>query len=306
MDRRQLRVPPTAAGERLDRFVSEHIPELTRSQARRIIERGLVTSGGEPLKASAKVASNQLLDVAIPPPEPLSIRTERLPIDVVYEDDDILVVDKAAGMVVHPAPGHTSGTLANAVLGYWRDALPDETVRPGIVHRLDKDTSGLLVVARHQSAQASLVLQMKLGHMRKVYRAVVRGRPPESGVIDAPIGRHVRDRKLMTVTPTGRPARTRFRTLEYFSGYTYVEAELETGRTHQIRVHFRSIGHPLLGDRTYGVVDPAITLRRQFLHASLLGLRLPSTGAYREFVSALPGDLEHALARLRETRPVLG
>jgi len=300
MERRELRVPPDAAGERLDKYLARAFPDLTRAQLQRLIVLGHVAVDGAATKASAKLQPGQSVVVEIPPVPPVTLVPEEAPLAVVYEDRDLLVIDKPAGLVVHPAAGHQAGTLANIVIGRWEGPEGEETLRPGIVHRLDKDTSGLMLVAKNPAAQANLSAQIKDRQVVKRYLVLVRGQlKPAQGIIDAPIGRDPRDRKKMAVVTKGREARTRYRVLEYLDGYTLAEATLETGRTHQIRVHFRALGFPVAGDPVYGLPDPRLPLERQFLHAYQLGFRLPSTGAYVEFTSPLPPDLEEALRALR-------
>ncbi len=288
-------------GERLDRFVARSLPELTRSRARRLIDGGFVMVDGRlPAKAGAPLASGQRVRVRVPPPEPATLEPEAIPLRIVYEDDDLLVVDKPAGMTVHPAPGHSSGTLVHAVLAHCPNlsALGGEG-RPGIVHRLDKDTSGLIIVAKNDAAHLSLARQLKERRVEKTYIALVEGRLKQrEGVIDAPIGRHPARRKKMAVVEGGREARTRYRVLREIDGRTLVEVRPETGRTHQIRVHLASIGHPVVGDPVYGRGRPAGPLRRQFLHAQRLAFRHPRTGDRLELEAELPEDLAQALAGL--------
>ena len=295
-------------GERLDRFVARSLPELTRSRVRRLIDGGLVTVDGLlPAKAGAPLASGQRVRVTVPPPEPSELEPEAVPLRIVYEDGDLLVVDKPAGMTVHPAPGHASGTLVHALLAHCPEiALVGESGRPGIVHRLDKDTSGLIIVAKTETARAALARQLKEREVEKTYLALVEGRLRErEGVIDAPIGRHRAQRKKMAVVHGGREARTRYRVVREVAGRSLVEVSPETGRTHQIRVHFAAIGHPVAGDRVYGrppKADATLpSLRRQFLHAQRLAFRHPRTGQRLELEAPLPDDLKQALASLAQT-----
>jgi 23S rRNA pseudouridine1911/1915/1917 synthase len=288
------------AGERLDVFVTRRLPELTRSRVRRLIDGGLVTvDGRRPAKAGAPLEPGQRVHVTLPPPEPLAPAPEAIPLRVVYEDADLLVVDKPAGLAVHPAPGHPSHTLVNAVLARCPElSRAGGEGRPGIVHRLDKDTSGLIIVAKNDAAHLALARQLKEREVEKTYLALVEGRlSPAEGVIDAPLGRHPRHRKKMAVVAGGREARTRYRVLREIDGRSLVEVRPETGRTHQVRVHFASIGHPVAGDALYGRAAPP-ALRRQFLHAQRLAFRHPRTGERLELEAPLPQDLAQALAEL--------
>jgi 23S rRNA pseudouridine1911/1915/1917 synthase len=310
---RELEIGAAEAGERLDALLARVYPDLSRSAIQRLIDQGEVSADGKAVRPSFRPSAGQRICLRIPPPTETRLVPRALDLVVVYEDADVLVLDKPAGLVVHPAPGHADDTLANALLARYPDLQIGGALRPGIVHRLDKDTSGLLVVAKNDRAMASLVEQMGKRSVLKEYVALVRGdlRVAE-GVIDAPIARNPRDRKKMAIVAGGREARTHFRVLERFPGYTLVEARLETGRTHQIRVHFASLGHPLVGDSVYGRPHEgrphegrsgeALGLARQFLHARRLGFALPSTGAEVVFESPLPADLQKALAGLRGQR----
>jgi 23S rRNA pseudouridine1911/1915/1917 synthase len=291
------------AGERLDAFVARRLAErLTRSHAHKLIADGLVTLNDMPAKASHRLARGDHVVASVPPAETPALVAEAIPLRIVYQDNDVIVVDKPPGLTVHPAAGHPRGTLVNALLALCPELAEIKgTLRPGIVHRLDKDTSGLLVAAKNEAAQANVARQLKDRQVHKVYLALVQGRlePPE-GVIDAPIGRHPRRRQRMAVVEGGRQALTRYRVREYLrDAYSLVEAEPLTGRTHQIRVHFASIGHPVVGDRVYGKASELVG--RQFLHAWRLGFRLPKGGRYQEFESPLAADLEAALDALRRT-----
>ena len=299
-------------GQRLDKYVAQMVQDLSRSRVQKLIEEGLITVNGGMAKPSYRLEGGDMVAVRIPPPEPLEVRPESIPLDIAYEDEDIVVVNKPAGMVVHPAYGHRTGTLVNAVLAYCPDLAGAEgDLRPGIVHRLDKDTSGLIIVARNDSARRHLQRQFKHREVKKVYVALLEGRlDPVQGVIEAPIGRDKKRRKRMAVVEGGREARTEYRVVEYFSGgvghrahpYTLVEAEPETGRTHQVRVHFASIGHPLAGDPVYGFRKQRLSsLRRQFLHAQTLGFRLPRADEYVELTVELPDDLRVVLEELRRS-----
>ncbi len=296
-----IRLRAEEGGERLDRFIARAAPELSRSFVQRLIADGHVTVNGKPAKPSLKLTAGDGVEVILPPPTPSPVTAEDIPLSILYEDDDLLVVDKPAGLTTHPAPGHGTGTLVNALLAHL-PRLPesDNPARPGIVHRLDKDTSGLLIVAKTPPALARLSAQFKSRFVKKTYLALVTGRvTPEKGVIDAPIGRDPVHRQRMAVTYTGRPARTGYKVLRYLPGATLLEAYPETGRTHQIRVHFAAVGHPVVGDATYGT--PSRLVGRQFLHAYRLSFRLPSSGKPVEFTAPLPPDLQEALKQLGGT-----
>jgi 23S rRNA pseudouridine1911/1915/1917 synthase len=290
------------SGTRLDTYVAEQC-RISRAYAQKLIGDGWVTVDGDRGKPGHRLRPGDRVVAVVPPPSPTSLAPEDIPLNVIYEDGDLLVVDKPAGMLVHPAAGQYTGTLVNAVLARCPDLGGiDGSLRPGIVHRLDKDTSGLMVVAKNDAAHGSLSRQIKRRSITKVYIALVTGHlSPGNGAIEAPIGRHPYHRKRMAVVSGGREARTQYRVLRYPDGHTLLEAILETGRTHQIRVHFAAIGHPVFGDPVYG--KRSDLLGRQFLHAHRLGFRLPSTGQYVEFSSELPPDLETALLLLTAERP---
>jgi 23S rRNA pseudouridine1911/1915/1917 synthase len=304
----QWQVEPSNTGERLDRAIAARMPEVSRSYAANLIERGHVSVNDVPAtKSNHKLKAGDLVSVEVPAPEPSSLQAEDIPLDVVYEDADLLVIDKPAGMVVHPSPGHASGTLVNALLAHVPELELDmgDEARPGIVHRLDKDTSGLMVVAKRRAAHEALSRQMAARTMRKEYLALVRGKPnPPAAVIEGPIARDPDDRQRMAIMRGGRPSRTHYTTEQVYGSYTLVRCVLETGRTHQIRVHMSSTGHPLLGDATYGrptLKDAErLGLTRQFLHATKLGFTIPSTGEWREFDSPLPEELQTTLRGLQQ------
>ncbi|MEX1255537.1 MAG: RluA family pseudouridine synthase [Dehalococcoidia bacterium] len=285
------------SGERLDVFVARRLPELTRSRVRRLIDLHLVTVDGRPpAKAGVALERGQRIVVSLPAPEPSTLEPESIPLSVVYEDDDMLVVDKAPGLAVHPSPGHARHTLVNAVLAHCPDlsGIGGEG-RPGIVHRLDKDTSGLIIVAKNDAAHLSLARQLKERQVEKTYLALVDGRvEPPDGEIDAAIGRHPVHRKKMAVVERGRAARTRYRVLREVDGRSLLEVRPETGRTHQIRVHLAHIGHPIAGDPLYGRAHPL--LERQFLHAHRLAFRHPRTGERIELSAPLPDDLARVVS----------
>jgi len=282
-------------GVRLDRYICHKLAELSRTRIQRLIADGYITVNDEVAKAGLRLNAGDRLKVVLPPAPPSPLTPEAIPLNIIYEDDDLLVVDKPAGLTVHPAPGHPAHTLVNAILSRFPHlAALSDSLRPGIVHRLDRDTSGVMVVAKNSSAQAKLVEQFRARSVAKAYLVLVKGKlTPESGVIEAPIGRDPRDRKRMAVVAKGREARTEYRVIKYIGDYTLLEVRPETGRTHQIRVHLSAIGYPVVGDRVYGVKSPYLS--RQFLHASRLGFNLPSTGEYMEFKSELPSDLAQAL-----------
>jgi 23S rRNA pseudouridine1911/1915/1917 synthase len=295
---KQFQFTVVQPGVRLDKFISGQVPALSRTQAQKLIEDGYVTVDDRIEKASYKLRVGDRVLVKMPPPTPIHLTPENIPVPILYEDEDILVVDKPAGLTVHPATGHQSHTLVNAILSHLA-IVSDSTQRPGIVHRLDKDTSGVMVIARNLKAHENLAMQFKQHTVIKVYLTLVRGYlTPKEGVIEAPIGRDSSDRKKMAVAgdSRGRRALTRYKVIRYLENYTFLEVMPQTGRTHQIRVHFAAIGHPVIGDATYGVKSPF--LHRQFLHAHKLGFNLPSTGKYIEFTSPLPEDLEKALKEI--------
>ncbi len=294
---RRLEFTVADSDERLDKYIAEQC-QISRSYAHKLIDEGQVAVNGRSAKPSQKLDIGDKVVANIPPPSTISLIPENIPLKVVYEDKDLIVVDKPAGLLVHPAAGQHTGTLVNAILSRCPDLGEiNGSVRPGIVHRLDKDTSGLMMVAKNDAAQRSLSSQIKQRSIKKGYLALLLGHlTPERGAIDAPIGRHPGDRKKMAVVSGGREARTEYKVLKYFADYTLIEAMPETGRTHQIRVHFAAIGHPLLGDHVYGKRSPL--LGRQFLHAHRLGFRLPSSGEFVEFGAGLPPDLEEVLRQL--------
>jgi len=283
------------SGARLDKYVGEKCPELSRTYAQKLIADGYITVNDRVAKPSLKLSIGDRLRVVIPPTAPSSLSPEAIPLNIIYEDDDLLAVDKPAGLTVHPAPGHPSHTLINAILSHFpRLADIGDSLRPGVVHRLDKDTSGVMLVAKNRAAQLNLAEQFKAHSVVKAYLVLVKGHlTPEQGIIEAPMGRDPRNRKRMAVVAEGREARTEYRVIKYIGNYTLLEVMPETGRTHQIRVHLSAIGYPVVGDKVYGV--KSFHLSRQFMHACRLGFKLPSTGEYVEFTSELPPDLEQAL-----------
>lgn len=288
-----------SAGERLDRFVAQRVPDRSRAQIQELIRTGRVRVDGRVVKPSYRLESGDQVMAEVPPLEPVTLKPQPIPLDIVYEDGDVLVVNKPPGLVVHPAPGHEEGTLVNALLAYDPELARAGTERPGIVHRLDKGTSGLIIVARHPAALHYLQRAFAERKVEKVYLALVEGHlQPPQGLIDAPVGRDPRNRKKMAVLAKGgRPAQTAYRVLELLDEYTLIEVQPLTGRTHQIRVHLAALGHPVAGDRVYGRRRQHLELERPFLHAWQLRLKLPS-GVEHTFVAPLPSDLRRVLRTL--------
>lgn len=290
----------TTQSGRIDKVLAETLPDLTRSQAKTWLDHGHVTVNGATAAAKYKVHPGDEVLVTPPEPVPLEAKPEAMPLDIVYEDDQVLVVNKPQGMVVHPAPGHPDHTLVNAILGHTTLSGINDVLRPGIVHRIDKDTSGLLMVAKTQAAQVSLSAQLKAKTSARKYLAIVHGTfKAQSGTIDAPLARDPKDRKRQAVVAGGRQAVTHFTVLESLGNYSLVECVLETGRTHQIRVHMAYIHHPLAGDPLYG---PKRTLpgHGQFLHAALLGFEHPTTHQWLEFTVDPPAIFAETLQDLRQ------
>jgi 23S rRNA pseudouridine1911/1915/1917 synthase len=285
---------------RLDRYLSQALPQFSRAYLQRLIQQGHILVNDRMAKAGHRLDSDETITIGLPslPVRPLA---EPMPLVIVHEDEDILVLDKPAGLTVHPAPGHPHHTLVNAVLAHCPAlALSDDLLRPGIVHRLDKDTSGLMIIAKNDRARAHLASQFRQRIVSKGYLVLVQGKLcPEKGIIEAPIGRDPRSRRKMTIVEDGKEATTRYQVREYLEDCTLLEVTPVTGRTHQIRVHLSAIGYPVAGDLVYGA--GSARLERQFIHAYRLGFHLPSTGEFREFVSPLPVDLRQALERLRRS-----
>lgn len=305
-DALEIRPDRSHLNMRLDRFLAAEVPDLSRSYLQQLIDDGHVLVDGRQRRTSFKMTPGQVVTVVIPPTDVIDIEPQDIPLDIVFEDDDVLVVNKPAGMVVHPAPGHPRDTLVNAVLFHAPGISIQGSTRPGIVHRLDKDTSGVMVVAKTDRALNDLVQQWQARSVGKWYVALAAGAIEEQeATIDAPVGRHAVNRQEMTTTRQGRDAVTHFTVTERSDVATLLDVSIETGRTHQIRVHLAFIGHPVVGDQVYGSrtasrLAEQIGLERQFLHASRLAFDLPSTGEHRTFEAPVPSDLHHALERLRQ------
>lgn len=295
-----LQVNVEEDGERLDRFIAGRMADLSRSAAQNLVKDGAVSINGQPAKPAARIREGDHVDVQLPPVEaPGELTPYHFPIAVIYEDDDVIVFDKPAGLVVHPAPGHEHGTLANILRALRPDLPLHHMERPGIVHRLDKDTSGLIVVAKNEPARRQLLRQWAQRDVVKRYTTLVHGIVAEDeGTVDAPIGRDPNNRKRMWVVPSGRPAISHFAVRERFRDASLLDVRIVTGRTHQIRVHMAFIHHPVVGDQLYGKRPLRYRLNRQFLHASYLKFALPS-GRPIELETGLPADLESVLAQLR-------
>lgn len=302
METYHLPINEELKGTRLDKALSDYLDGVSRSYLQKLIKEGYVTVNDRPEKASFKLNVQDRVMVTLPDEEPVDILPEDIPLDILYEDPELLVVNKPKGMVVHPSAGHSSGTLVNALLYHCSGQLSgiNGVQRPGIVHRIDKDTTGALVVCKTDLAHQSLAAQLKEHSITRRYRAVVHHNIREDeGTVDAPIGRHPVDRKKMAVNyRNGKRAVTHYRVLERFGDYTYIECRLETGRTHQIRVHMSHIGHPLLGDEIYGPAKCPFRLQGQCLHAMVLGFLHPVTGEYLEFTAPLPEYFEQLLRKL--------
>lgn len=303
MSQISLQADETYIDERLDKFLSAMLPDQSRSYLQKIIKDGNVLVNGEPKKSSYRLEDGDEVTADLPELKSPDIEPENIPLDILYEDDSILMVNKPKGMVVHPSAGHYTGTLVNAVLWHCQGQLSgiNGVSRPGIVHRIDKDTTGVLVVCKNDAAHNAVAAQLKEHSITRKYRAIVHGVIKEDeGTVDAPIGRHPTERKKMASgVKNGKRAVTHYRVLERFQGYTYVECQLETGRTHQIRVHMASIHHPLLGDTVYGPAKDSHHLEGQTLHAMVLGLIHPVTGEYLEVEAPLPEYFENLLKKFR-------
>ena len=287
---------------RLDKYIGKYVDDISRSAAEKLISEGGVSVNGGEQGKSYRCAAGDAVKIDVPDPVPLTVKAEKIPLEIPYEDDDLLVVNKPKGMVVHPAAGHPDGTLVNALLAHCGDSLSgiNGVARPGIVHRIDKDTSGLLIVAKNDFAHRSLAAQIKDHSFTRVYEAVVVGNlKDDAGTVDAPIGRHPTERKKMAVTDrNSRRAVTHYEVIARYEGYTHVRLKLETGRTHQIRVHMAYLGHPVAGDTVYGSKRPVPGLAGQCLHARVVGFQHPRDGRYLEVTSDLPQYFTDFLKRL--------
>lgn len=303
MDKYEVQVSAADAGVRIDKFLNEELTDYSRSYLQKLLKEEQVLVGGLPVKANYKLKGTEQIEVLIPESREPDILPEELSLDILYEDSDVIVVNKPKGMVVHPSAGHYSGTLVNGLMHHCRDSLSgiNGVLRPGIVHRIDMDTTGALIICKNDRAHESIAAQLKVHSITRRYRAVVHGVIKEDeGTVNAPIGRHPVERKKMAVNErNGKPAVTHYRVLERFAGYTYIECRLETGRTHQIRVHMASLHHPLLGDEVYGPARCPFKLQGQVLHAMIIGFLHPTTGEYMEFTAPLPEYFEKLLGKLR-------
>ena len=301
---KEFSIDRNTEGQRIDRYLSDELEDRSRSYIQKIMKEGYVKVNQKPVKSNYRLSFGDSVEVTLPEAKEPDIVPENIPLDILYEDQDIIMINKPKQMVVHPAPGHYSGTLVNALMYHCGDELSgiNGCMRPGIVHRIDMDTTGSLVVCKNDKAHQSLSEQLKVHSIRRIYVAIVHGNIKEdSGTVNAPIGRHPTDRKKMsTHCKNGRDAVTHYKVLERFGDYTYIQCELETGRTHQIRVHMASIGHPLLGDTVYGSAKNPYHLEGQALHAMILGFVHPRTGEYMEFTAPLPEYFVKLLSKLRK------
>ncbi len=288
---------------RLDKYLAEQFPEQTRSYLQKLIKDGEVLVNGKQVKTGYQLSAGDEVSVNIPEPKELDVEPQKMDLDIVYEDEDVILINKPKGMVVHPAPGHTTDTLVNGLLYHCKDNLSgiNGVARPGIVHRIDRDTTGILIVCKNDMSHNSIAAQLKEHSINRRYRALVHGNlKDDHGTVEGPIGRHPVDRKKMAINErNGKPAVTHYTVLERFGNYTLIECKLETGRTHQIRVHMTSIGHPLVGDEVYGPAKCPFKLQGQCLHAMVLGFVHPRTGEYMEFSADLPEYFENLLMKLR-------
>lgn len=304
MDKIIFQVEKENTGIRIDKYLSDNMEDISRSYLQKLLKDKSITVNNKSIKANYKVQEGDMVSVFVPEPEEPNILPEEIPLDILYEDDSLMVVNKPKDMVVHPSAGHTSGTLVNAVLFHCKGNLSgiNGIMRPGIVHRIDKDTTGALLICKTDTCHRILAEQLKVHSITRRYRAVVQGNlKDDEGTVEGPIGRHTTDRKKMAINyKNGKEAITHYRVLERFGNATYIECRLETGRTHQIRVHMASIGHPLLGDTTYGSSKNPYHLQGQALHAMVLGFLHPVTNEYMEFTASLPEYFLKLLEKLRK------
>ena len=303
MERLTLQPNKEDAGCRVDAWLAANLEGITRSAAQRLLEEGRVCCAGKPLAKNYRLTGGEAIQVSLPEPEPIDVVPQDIPLDVVYEDGDVIVVNKPKGLVVHPAPGHPDGTLVNALLYHCGDSLSGVggALRPGIVHRIDRDTSGLIIAAKNDFAHQKLAAQLQDHTLARIYQCIAVGNIREDvGTVDAPIGRHPADRKKMAVVANGRPAVTHWEVLARYPGFTHLRCRLETGRTHQIRVHMAYIGHPILGDTVYGAKKPVPGLQGQCLHAVGLRFLHPRTGELVELHCGLPEEFQAQLRKLEK------
>ena len=305
MKRQIIQTASGDAGARVDAYLAGKVENLTRSAAQRLLEEGNVLCDGRPMAKSDRLTGDETIEVSLPEPEPPAVHPEKIPLDVVYEDADVIVVNKPKGLVVHPAPGHPDGTLVNALLYHCGDSLSGigGVLRPGIVHRIDRDTSGLIIAAKNDFAHQKLAAQLSDHTLARTYECVVVGNLKEnSGTVNAPIGRCPANRKKMAVVPGGRRAVTHWEVIARYPGFTHVRCRLETGRTHQIRVHMAHLGHPILGDTVYGAKKPVPGLQGQCLHAAGLRFVHPRTGETINLTCPLPEEFREVLRKLEAKR----
>lgn len=290
------------SGVRIDTYITKKIENLSRSYVQKLIDQSGIEVNGEKIKSNYKVKSGDSISICIPDPVKLDVEAEDIKLDILYEDEDIIVINKPQGMVVHPAAGNYTGTMVNALLNHCKNLSGiNGVMRPGIVHRIDKNTSGVIIAAKNDLSHRSLAEQIKNHTVTRRYIALLEGVVgPDTGTIDGPIGRHPVDRKKMDVVANGKPAVTHFKVIERFNNYTLIEAKLETGRTHQIRVHMAHIGHPVVGDTVYGLKKQKYKLKGQALHAAVLGFIHPRTGEYMEFAAPLPQYFEKLIDDIRK------
>lgn len=298
----EFKIEQTNSGIRIDKYLSDELEGISRSYIQKLLDDGSITVNKNNVKSNYKLRCNDVIDVEVPDPEALNVEPEDIPLSILYEDEHLLVVDKPKGMVVHPAAGHMTGTLVHALLYHCKDQLSgiNGVLRPGIVHRIDQNTTGALVVCKTDQAHKHLAEQLKVHSITRRYRAIVHGNvKADTGTVDATIGRDPKDRKKMAANVQGKDAVTHYKVLERFGNYTYMEFSLETGRTHQIRVHMKSIGHPIVGDDIYGPSKCPFTLEGQTLHAMVLGFIHPASNEYMEFAAPIPEYFEKLLTNLR-------